>query len=261
MKENYPMKSPKVRRALRLGVDYDLIAKALFPPGMSREAPFPGARMGATTRDVSMKLDFWRSWSEDIRRFDIKEARELIAEAGYPGGKGFLNPDGSSVKLFTMLRARSPFGPDLMQAIIAEWRKNLGIDVQMVPIEYGIFKKEWSKGEHREGRTRGQMCFFASNIQDTPENALRLYYVGRPHMGPNLTAELIPLYQKISQTLNAEKRFEIVEKAWGMIRAGERHAHILENSSVFGTSGIKDCRLAEGWDHMEVTYSECRPIP
>ena len=71
----------------------------------------------------------------------------------------------------------------------------------------------------------------------------------------------MPLYEKIPQTLNDEKRFKLVEKAWGMIRADERHAHILENSSVFGTSGIKDCRMAEGWDNMDMTYSECRPIP
>jgi len=79
-------------------------------------------------------------------------------------------------------------------------------------------------------------------------------------MGPKKTEELSEIYKKIPQTLNDEKRFKLVEKAWGMIRADERHAHILENSCVYGTSGVKDCRIAEGWDHLEMTYTQCRPI-
>ena len=78
-------------------------------------------------------------------------------------------------------------------------------------------------------------------------------------MGLNQT-ELFGLIKKISKTLNEEERVKIVEKAWGMVRADERHAHILENAIVYGTSGIKDCKLVEGWPRVSVTYTECGPI-
>ena len=263
MKEDYPLKKPKVRRALRLGVDYDLITKLLFAPGEARQAQFPGSRMGVATRDVSMKREFWRSWNEDIARFDLKEARKLLAEAGYPGGKGFRNPDGSRVRLFAALRARSPFIVDLCSAVIGEWRKNLGIDVEMIPMEWGVFKKEWrGAGNHRKGRTRGQMAYYTATIKDTPEASLEFFYGPKisPHMGLN-QPELFETIEKISQTINDAKRIKLVEKAWGMVRADERHAHIVENAAIYGTSGIKDCKLVDGWDHVEVTYCECRPIP
>ena len=103
---------------------------------------------------------------------------------------------------------------------------------------------------------------YTSSIRDTPEGSLIQFYGPKihPHMGPNQT-ELFELIEKIPQTINDEKRIKLVEKAWGMVRADERHAHIVENSAVYGTSGIKDCKLVEGWPRIWITYTQCRPIP
>ena len=73
---------------------------------------------------------------------------------------------------------------------------------------------------------------WTSSIRDDPEGALGSYYGPKtsPFMGLN-QPELFELIDKIPQTLNDEKRINLVEKAWGIVRADERHAHILENSS------------------------------
>ena len=77
--------------------------------------------------------------------------------------------------------------------------KEPGIDVKMQPVEYGVFRKEWrGGGNHRKGRTRGQMVFFTSSIKDTPEGALFHFYAPdrTGHMGHN-QPELFELIDKI----------------------------------------------------------------
>src|SRR5690606_2606064 len=63
---------------------------------------------------------------------NVKEARRLLAEAGYPGGEGFpkLGVLYNDVELHSAIA----------QVIQSQWKENLGIDVDMQKQEWGAYQ-------------------------------------------------------------------------------------------------------------------------
>ncbi len=113
-----PTKDPKVRRALALAVDRDKIvqfitragerpALSIAPPGMPGYAP---ATMPA---------------------FDPVAARAALAEAGYPGGKGFPKLE--------VLYNTDDRHKKIAAAIQEMWRNHLGIDVELRNVEWKTY--------------------------------------------------------------------------------------------------------------------------
>jgi oligopeptide transport system substrate-binding protein len=127
-----PFDDPRVRQALALAVDKARIirkivksggiaADSLTPPGTARyEAP---KGLG----------------------YDPERARQLMAEAGYPGGRGFprvqymfnATTGGAS-------KAHEQIGVELQQM----WHDELGIDVELHQVEWGTFLETISKCEY-----------------------------------------------------------------------------------------------------------------
>ena len=60
----------------------------------------------------------------NIQNYDVEAAKKLLAEAGYPDGKGF-------PKLTLWLRNEAPVRQSLAQAIAASIKQSLGIDVEV----------------------------------------------------------------------------------------------------------------------------------
>ena len=61
---------------------------------------------------------------KDIQNFDPAKAKALLAEAGFPDGKGF-------PKITLWLRNEAPVRQAMAQAIAASIKQNLGIDVEV----------------------------------------------------------------------------------------------------------------------------------
>ena len=110
-----PFNDPRVREALNLAVDRRLLvdrvtqggqvgASGIVPPGMQN---YPA--------------------SEQVQ-FNPARARQLLAEAGFPGGRGFPRKE--------ILINTSEAHRKIAEAIQAMWRQHLGIDV-------GIYNQEW----------------------------------------------------------------------------------------------------------------------
>lgn len=109
-----PLDDPRVRRALNLAFNQqDLCDKIMrgFKPAHGMTPPMAGYD---TPRAVT---------------FNPEEARKLLAEAGFPGGKGF-------PRLKYLLASRET-AATTAQAIQAMWRKELGIEIE-------IENKEWT---------------------------------------------------------------------------------------------------------------------
>jgi len=120
-----PLNNERVRRALSLAVDRvalvekvlrggQLPATALTPPGLPDYTP------------------------PDIVRTDPEAARALLAEAGFPGGKG-LPP-------FEILFNTSGNHRLLAEAIQEMWRRELGVDVRLVNQEFKVVLAERRAG-------------------------------------------------------------------------------------------------------------------
>jgi ABC-type oligopeptide transport system substrate-binding subunit len=114
-----PFDARRVRRALALATDRDTLADVILrgyafpatggfvPPGMPGHSPEIGLP------------------------HDLQAARSLLAEAGYPGGRGFPAVD---------CLARDDPGHDLAcEYLQAQWQENLGIKLHWTLVEWASF--------------------------------------------------------------------------------------------------------------------------
>jgi oligopeptide transport system substrate-binding protein len=114
-----PFDDPQVRRAFTLATDRETLAHVamrgysfpatggLVPPGMPGHSP-----------EIQLP-------------YDPERARHLLAEAGYPAGRGFPVVDAWSLD--------DPFPVPIMQYLQAQWLENLGVEVVWNQMEYGEF--------------------------------------------------------------------------------------------------------------------------
>ncbi len=109
-----PLNDPKVRQALSMAIDRESLVETtlnnLFKPATSQVPPMPGYA------------------SETKTGYNIKKAKDLLAEAGFPGGKDF-----PKVELL--------YNTDENHKLVAEaiqqmWKRNLGVDIT-------LNNKEW----------------------------------------------------------------------------------------------------------------------
>lgn len=111
------LKDVRVRKALSLAIDRDGIINNILRAGQKPSqglTPYPES------------LDYPQA--PKVIRFDPVEAQRLMAEAGYPGGKGFPK--------FDILINTHEAHRVIAEAVQEMWRKNLGIHV-------GIFNQDW----------------------------------------------------------------------------------------------------------------------
>jgi len=113
-----PLTDPWVRRALNLAIDRDAIARDLLkgsrePWGRITPAGYPGY---VGPKPVA---------------FDPERARQCLARAGFPRGRGFPK--------ISILFNTSEDHRRIGEAIQAMWKRELGIDVQLTNQEWGSY--------------------------------------------------------------------------------------------------------------------------
>jgi oligopeptide transport system substrate-binding protein len=110
-----PFSDPRVREALALALDRRLIVDRVAQGGQAPASGF--VPQGVQTYPASDRV-----------QFNLDRARQLLAEAGFPGGRGFPKRE--------ILINTNEGHRKIAEAIQAMWRQNLGIDI-------GIYNQEW----------------------------------------------------------------------------------------------------------------------
>ncbi len=115
-----PLNDPRVRRAIALSIDRTLIAERVTRGGEQPATTFTPPNTGGYTYAPTLPTR--------LNNEGLKEARKLLAEAGYPGGKGFPKID----ILFNTSEKHKKVALAIQQMI----KKNLGINI-------GLYNQEW----------------------------------------------------------------------------------------------------------------------
>lgn len=113
--QNPPFNDLKVRQAFSHVIDRDAIIKSIIKP--SQGIPAYSFLMPGFPDANSQGL-------KDIQNYDPVKAKQLLADAGFPDGKGF-------PRLTLWLRNEAPVRQAMAQAIAASIKQNLNIDVEV----------------------------------------------------------------------------------------------------------------------------------
>lgn len=124
-----PLDDVRVRRALSLAIDRESLVNDVVR-GAGRVATCftpPGAGYDCTMMPAP-------------RREQVELARRLLAEAGYPGGKGF-----PTLEIMTTSRDVQRIMAETIQAM---WQKELGIHVEIRACEWTAYKAAQQNGDY-----------------------------------------------------------------------------------------------------------------
>jgi ABC-type oligopeptide transport system substrate-binding subunit len=127
--------------------------------------------------------------------YDPQRARQLMADAGYPGGRGF------SVAEALTPHERKPLSKHLR----VQWQENLGVEITWQPMEYGAFVE-------RVCRERPSMSLvrWVADYPD-PDNFLRVgLAMWLPEWGNETYAGLV---EEASRSMVQEERMNLYKRA------------------------------------------------
>jgi oligopeptide transport system substrate-binding protein len=190
-----PFDDPRVRRALTAAIDRESIvrritrggetpATAFTPPGIPGYTPPPGTG------------------------YDPELARRLLAEAGFPGGRGF--PRAS------ILYNKTELNEQIAVEIQGMWRRELGIEVELQNQEWATYLKSLDNLEYDIARSS-----WVGDYND-PNTFLDCFVSGR---GNNRTGWSHPHYDALlaqaNRTANPSARMKLLQEAETILIAQE----------------------------------------
>jgi len=187
-----PFDDPRVRQALALAVDRERIVKKITRAG---EQPAFNLVPNGTANYAS---------PEGIS-YSPERARKLLAEAGYPGGKGFPHFEymfnaaaGGSAKI------HEDIGVELQQM----WRDELGIQMDLRQLEWKVFLNAQSHLDYELSRSS-----WVGDYND-PQTFLGMF---TSNDGNNRTGWKSPRYDELIRSANNEpdlkKRAQFFQQA------------------------------------------------
>ena len=113
-----PFKDPHVRRAFAMSIDREAIVKHVTKGGQKAAGSFVPPNTAGYTCKTSIP-------------YDVPQARKLLAEAGFPEGKG-LPP-------VELLYNTNENHKVIAEAVQQMWRDNLGVTVQLVNQDWKVY--------------------------------------------------------------------------------------------------------------------------
>jgi len=127
-----PFNDVRVRKALTLAINRTAITTSLT----KGEQPPAMALVPYGMPDVLPGSDFRKVGGSYFKDNDIATAKALLAQAGYPNGKGF--------PAFTLGFITSDARRTIAEAIQQMWKKNLGITCTLRSEERGVYLGDWA---------------------------------------------------------------------------------------------------------------------
>lgn len=190
-----PLDNPLVRRALNLSVDREAIARDLLKGSRDPWGNFTPSGYPGYTHPPPLT-------------YDPAKARECLAKAGFPGGKG--------MRKIAVLFNTSEDHRRIAEAIQEMWKRELGIDVELANQEWGSYLQATTSLQYDVARRS-----WIGDYLD-PNTFLSIMVTGD---GNNRTGWSDPTYDRLLRDASAEvdpaRRLEMLSEAEGrMLDAG-----------------------------------------
>lgn len=133
--QDNPLADIRVREAMSLAIDRQQIIDHVMYGQASWPMPF-------ATFEYSKDIDTarWKAWGKKALRYDLKRAKELLTEAGYPNG--------FDLKFANTALPGTPYMTQIGVAVADFWTK-LGINVKLKHYEWGAFRLLY-RGEQKQ---------------------------------------------------------------------------------------------------------------
>lgn len=200
-----------LRRAISIAVDYEeLISIFANGRGVPAQSPIPPGIFGYREGEEGINPYVYRWENGRARRRSVEEAKQLLSDAGYPGGR---DPDtGQALVLYYEAIASGPGSKTILNWYRKQFEK-LGIQLIIRTTDYNRFQEKVRKGT-------AQIFGWGWNADyPDPENFLFLLY------GPN--AKVVSQGENASNYQN-EKFDELFVKMRAMSNGPARQAIIDE---------------------------------
>lgn len=202
-----PFDDVRVRRALALSINREALANNVLVGGEQPASRLTPPNTAGYTAQATMP-------------YDPAQARELLAEAGYPGGKGFPEVE-------VMSRARE-INQSIIEAVQQMWRTELGITL-------GIAMKEqrvWLNDENALAYDISNARWIGDYVE--PYTFLELF---TGHSGNNNTGWANPAYDALIDQAISEPdettRYALYQKAEALLLADAPIAPIYHGTQAY----------------------------
>lgn len=132
----------RVRKALALAIDRQYLVDSVAQGGQQPADSFVPTGLSDidTAKEFHDAATKW--WDNSTYEANCEQAKQLLAEAGYPNGEGF-----PSLELIL-----NPGHEANMEAITYMWKEVLGIDVTISAQDWAVFIDTRQKGEYQIAR-------------------------------------------------------------------------------------------------------------
>jgi ABC-type transport system substrate-binding protein len=204
-----------LRRAISIAVDYEeFISIFANGRGVPAQGPIPAGIYGYREGDINPYV--YERVNGKVRRKTIEAARELLAQAGYPGGR-----DPETGKVLTLYYDTTATGPD-DKARLNWFRKQfrkLGVELVIRATDYNRFQEKMLKGT-------GQIFSWGWNADyPDPENFLFMLYGPYAKAGKNgenaanyANPEYDALFERMKSMDNGPERQAIIDRMVEILR-------------------------------------------
>ncbi len=186
-----PFDDPRVRRALALAIDREAIVSKITLGGEAPAGSFTPPGIGGFEARVKVG-------------YDVEAARALLAEAGYPGGAG--------IPPVELLYNTSETHRAVAEAIQQMWKRELGIDAQLMNQEWKVYLDSMTQLDYGVARSGWIAVYADANLY------VEIMTTGNPN---NRTGWGNPVYDELHARSMAEldpvKRMDMLQELDAML--------------------------------------------
>ena len=163
-----PFDDPRVRKAFTLAIDRTAMVEKVAMGGQKPAVAFIPYGIPGVGADRDFRAEGGTFLPE---RADPEAAKKLLAEAGYPDGKGF-----PKVAYKYNLSSTNKAVAETLQAM---WKQNLGVEVELANEEWKVFLNTREQGDFQIARHAYVTIFFDAGsllegwVTGSPKNVAR----------------------------------------------------------------------------------------